>query len=200
MILASVAAIATVITLAMPLLASDPLPRRMKSVALERDKIRQRERERMARGDKVIAAPKPETIHAAGGGEVSARQMGRSGRGTREAGAGAATAARRLMSRICSSAWCVPIAALVITPLYVFFILNLDLSFPDQDRRIRLLAAYLGMQMPWLFLEEQNPEAPIVDPPCFSRRARSAADLCRIRHVDRSRVQEGQQPRSARNR
>ena len=31
----------------------------MKSVALEREKIRQRERERLARGEKVVAAPSP---------------------------------------------------------------------------------------------------------------------------------------------
>src|SRR2546423_12789285 len=52
MLLTSVAAIATVITLAMPLLAPDTLGNRMKSVALEREKLRQRERERLARGEK----------------------------------------------------------------------------------------------------------------------------------------------------
>ena len=59
MILAGIAAVATVLTLAMPLLASDPLPRRMKSVALEREKIRQRERERMARGERVSLRATP---------------------------------------------------------------------------------------------------------------------------------------------
>src|SRR3954471_18241039 len=52
MLLTSVAAVATVITLAMPLLAPDTLGNRMKSVALEREKIRQRERERLSRGEK----------------------------------------------------------------------------------------------------------------------------------------------------
>src|SRR5262245_38184782 len=51
-ILAAVAAVATVITLAMPLLSSDTLGKRMTAVALEREKIRQRERERLARGEK----------------------------------------------------------------------------------------------------------------------------------------------------
>ena len=46
MLLTSVAAIATVFTLAMPFLSTDTLGRRMKSVALEREKIRQRERDR----------------------------------------------------------------------------------------------------------------------------------------------------------
>ena len=40
MMLTSVAAIATVITLAMPFLSPDTLGRRMKSVAIEREKLR----------------------------------------------------------------------------------------------------------------------------------------------------------------
>src|SRR5713226_9859165 len=59
MIFAAVGAIATVITLAMPLLATDALTKRMKSVALEREKIRQRERERLARGEKVVLRRTP---------------------------------------------------------------------------------------------------------------------------------------------
>src|ERR1051325_7227685 len=51
-LLAAVAAVATVLTLAMPVLSPDVLNKRMKSVALEREKIRQRERERLARGEK----------------------------------------------------------------------------------------------------------------------------------------------------
>jgi len=47
MLFAAIAAGATVLTLAMPFLATDTLSKRMKSVALERDKIRQRERERL---------------------------------------------------------------------------------------------------------------------------------------------------------
>jgi tight adherence protein C len=48
MVSAAIAAIATVLTLTMPVLLADPLGKRMKAVALEREKIRQRERERMA--------------------------------------------------------------------------------------------------------------------------------------------------------
>ena len=48
MVSAAIAAAATVLTVAMPLLAVDSLGRRMKTVALEREKIRQRERERLA--------------------------------------------------------------------------------------------------------------------------------------------------------
>jgi tight adherence protein C len=55
MIFAAVAAIATVLTLAMPLLATDSLGKRMKSVGAEREKLRQRERERLARGVEKVA-------------------------------------------------------------------------------------------------------------------------------------------------
>ena len=59
MMFASVAAIATVITLAMPLLSPNMLNKRMRSVAL-REKIRQRERERLAREkDKVALRQSP---------------------------------------------------------------------------------------------------------------------------------------------
>jgi tight adherence protein C len=47
-ILVSLAIFATVLSLAMPLLSSDRLPARMKAVADEREKIRQRERARLA--------------------------------------------------------------------------------------------------------------------------------------------------------
>src|SRR5215470_11029823 len=59
MIFAAIAAIATVLTLAMPLLTTDTLANRMKAVALEREKMRQRERERMARGEKVALRRTP---------------------------------------------------------------------------------------------------------------------------------------------
>src|SRR3954468_2654763 len=59
MVFAAIAAIATVLTLAMPLLATDSLGKRMKAVALEREKMRQRERERMARGEKVSLRKSP---------------------------------------------------------------------------------------------------------------------------------------------
>src|SRR5215831_13596124 len=57
MVFAAVGAIATVITLAMPLIVTDTLGKRMKSVALEREKLRQRER--LARGDKVSLRQSP---------------------------------------------------------------------------------------------------------------------------------------------
>src|SRR5215467_13620204 len=59
MLFAAIGAIATVITLAMPLIVTDTLGKRMKAVAIEREKIRQRERERLARGEKVTLRRTP---------------------------------------------------------------------------------------------------------------------------------------------
>ncbi|MBX9741310.1 MAG: type II secretion system F family protein [Beijerinckiaceae bacterium] len=50
---AAIAAVATVLTLAMPLIEKDTLAGRMKSVASERDRIRMRERDRLAKTSKV---------------------------------------------------------------------------------------------------------------------------------------------------
>ena len=54
MVFAAIAAVATVLTLAMPLMSGDSLGKRMKAVALEREKIRQRERERMAQAQQKV--------------------------------------------------------------------------------------------------------------------------------------------------
>src|SRR6187200_84869 len=64
MALAAVAAIATVLTLAMPLLSTNALSSRMKAVSVEREKIRQRERERLARGEKVSLRQSPKQYMA----------------------------------------------------------------------------------------------------------------------------------------
>lgn len=55
MLLAAVAAAATVLTLAMPFVFADPLDKRMRAVAIEREKMRQRERERMAQQKQKIS-------------------------------------------------------------------------------------------------------------------------------------------------
>ena len=57
MLLAAIAASATAYTLVMPLFAGEGLAKRMKAVASERERIRQRERDRLAKSGKGIAAP-----------------------------------------------------------------------------------------------------------------------------------------------
>ena len=59
MLFTGIAAATTVLTLAMPLLSRDQLGRRMKAVALERDLMRARERERLARGSQISLRREP---------------------------------------------------------------------------------------------------------------------------------------------
>jgi tight adherence protein C len=54
-LMVAIAAAATVLTIAMPFLAADGLERRMKAVALERDKLRARERERLSKGSQRVS-------------------------------------------------------------------------------------------------------------------------------------------------
>jgi len=151
MILAGAAAVATVITLAMPLLSPDPLPRRMKAVALERDKIRQRERERLSRGVSLRQNPKQymqravESLQLAKwvGQEEAREKLVQAGY------RGHAPYVTYLFFRMV-----VPVAMLVLAPLYVFFILNLSYPFTIK-LAICLFAVYLGMQAPWIFLKNK---------------------------------------------
>jgi tight adherence protein C len=153
MILAAIAAIATVVTLAMPLLAGDTLERRMKSVSLEREKMRQRERERMARTEKVALRTSPKAYMqtvveqfnlSKWVGQEAARsklmQAGYRGQGPYVA---------FLFFRMI-----VPMTMLVGSLIYVFFLTNFD-----QPASIKiglcLLATWLGMQLPFLFLKNK---------------------------------------------
>ena len=62
MLLAAIAASATVYTLVMPLLAGEGLSKRMKAVASERERIRQRERERLHKNEKVSLRQTPKQV------------------------------------------------------------------------------------------------------------------------------------------
>jgi tight adherence protein C len=150
MLFAAVAAMATVLTLAMPLLTADNLQKRMKSVAIERDKIRQRERERLARGDKVTLRTSPKQYMKTvvdqfnlnkWVGQEEARTMliqaGHRGQGPYVA---------FLFFRLVT-----PLVALVLTLFYAFV---LDAEQPGMMKILMCLAAaYGGMQAPKLFLK-----------------------------------------------
>ncbi len=153
MLFAAIAAGATVLTLAMPLLAGDALPKRMKSVALEREKIRQRERERMARGEKVQLrqSPKQYMLDAVERfnlkkwvGQEEAREK------LLQAGyRGEAPYIAYLFFRMVT-----PVVALVFGSIYVFLILEIN-----QPTTIKvgfcIFAAYAGMHLPYLFLKNR---------------------------------------------
>src|SRR5262245_13610416 len=153
MVFAAIAAIATVITFAMPLLATDSLADRMKAVALEREKMRQRERERLARGEKVALRRTPKQYMQKiveqfnlnkWLGEEHARAL------LVQAGyRGHAPYVTFLFFRLVT-----PAIALCLTAFYVFFVLN-----PDQPIMLKLGycigAAYLGIKAPGLFLKNK---------------------------------------------
>src|SRR6478735_7794317 len=62
MLLAAIAASATVYTLVMPLFAGEGLSKRMKAVASERERIKQRERDRLAKSEKVSLRQTPKQL------------------------------------------------------------------------------------------------------------------------------------------
>src|SRR5215467_6489219 len=62
MLLAAIAASATVYTLIMPLFAGESLSKRMKAVASERERIRQRERDRLNKAEKVTLRQTPKQL------------------------------------------------------------------------------------------------------------------------------------------
>ena len=62
MLFAAIAAGATVFSLVSPLFANDGLNKRMRAVADERERIRQRERDRLARTEKVTLRQSPRQV------------------------------------------------------------------------------------------------------------------------------------------
>src|SRR4029450_836529 len=62
MLLAAIAASATAYTLIMPLFAGEGLSKRMKAVASERERLRQRERDRLSKTEKVSLRQAPKQL------------------------------------------------------------------------------------------------------------------------------------------
>src|SRR3981081_1900897 len=62
MLLAAIAVSATANTLIMPLFAGEGLQKRMKAVASERERIRQRERDRLVKSEKVSLRQSPKQL------------------------------------------------------------------------------------------------------------------------------------------
>ncbi|HEV3184837.1 MAG TPA: type II secretion system F family protein [Xanthobacteraceae bacterium] len=153
MMFSAIAAVATVITLAMPLFAGDNLDKRLKAVAIEREKIRQRERERMARGEKIALRRTPKQYMktivdrfdlAKWVGQEEARDK------LVQAGyRGHAPYVTFLFFRMVT-----PAVAMIAAIIYLFVIVDLD-----QPAMIKIALcigmAYLGMHMPYLFLKNK---------------------------------------------
>ena len=153
MIFAAIAAGATVITLAMPLLGGDALEKRMAAVATEREKIRQRERERLARGEKASLRTSPKEYMRTvvekfklsewvGQEAVRAKLV--------EAGfRGQGPYIVFLFFRMVA-----PVGMLCASLIYVFLVIELDIAW-TLKLGICIGATYLGINLPNLFIKNR---------------------------------------------
>ena len=194
MLLAAIAVSATAYTLIMPLFAGEGLAKRMKAVASERERIRQRERDRLNKTEKVSLRQTPKqlvsrVVEDFNLGKWLAQEAARDkldhGRLSRP---GALHHLPVLPPGDADRAFLGGGAVRV-----------RDLAHGEvdagQDRHLhrRRLSRPAGADA---VPEECDLKAPALDQARLSRRARSAADLHRIRHVDRNRVPQGRRPRS----
>jgi tight adherence protein C len=151
MLLAAIAASATVYSLVMPLLAGEGLAKRMKAVASERERIRQRERDRMSKNERVSLRQAPKQIVSKvvedfNLGKWLAQEAARDKlimAGYR----GQAPYITFLFFRMV-----MPIVFLVLATLYVFVISKMQQALPIKIGMC-VGAAYLGMQAPMIFLK-----------------------------------------------
>ena len=151
MFLAAIATSLTAYTLVMPLFAGEGLAKRMKAVASERERIRQRERDRLAKSEKVSLRQSPKQLVSKVVEDFNltkwlAQEAARDKlimAGYR----GHAPYVTFLFARAVT-----PIVLFIGTIVYVFVIANLEKSLPVK-LGICVAAAYLGLQAPMLFLK-----------------------------------------------
>ena len=150
MLLAAIAASATVYTLVMPLFAGEGLSKRMKAVASERERIRQRERERLNKSEKVSLRQTPKQLVSRVVEDFNltkwlAQESARDKlimAGYR----GHAPYVTFLFARMVA-----PLVLFVGSVVYVFLIAHMEKSMPVKIGMC-VLAAYAGLQAPMLFL------------------------------------------------
>jgi tight adherence protein C len=151
MFLAAIAASLTAYTLVTPLFAGEGLAKRMKAVASERERIRQRERDRLAKTEKVSLRQSPKQLVSKVVEDFNlskwlAQEAARDKlimAGYR----GHAPYVTFLFARAVT-----PIVLFLGAILYVFVIANLQKSLPIK-LCICVVVAYLGLQAPMLFLK-----------------------------------------------
>src|SRR4051812_8832692 len=154
MLFAAVAAAATILTIAMPYAFGDALGARMKAVAVEREKIRARERERMAQQNAKVnlrQSPK-ESIKAIVERFNLTKWVGQEEARLKlvQAGyRGQAPYVTYLFFRMVT-----PVVAFVVAIFYVFVVLDLQQA-ATVKLGIGIAAAYLGMHLPLMLLKSK---------------------------------------------
>src|SRR3954447_11731503 len=151
MLLAAIAASATAYTLIMPLFAREGLSKRMKAVASERERLRQRERDRLAKTEKVSLRQAPKqliskVVEDFNLGKWVAQEAAR-GKLIMAGYRGHAPYITFLFFRMV-----MPLVFLIGSALYVFVISHMEKSMPIKIGMC-LGAAYLGLQAPMIFLK-----------------------------------------------
>ena len=151
MLLAFFAASATVYTLVMPLFAGGNLNKRMKSVASERERIRQRERDRLAKTEKVALRQTPKQIVSKVVDDLNLTKWLAQEAALEKlvmAGyRGHAPYVTFLFARAVA-----PIVMLIAAIVYTFFIAGANWSIMLKIG-ICVASAYAGLQAPMLFLK-----------------------------------------------
>jgi tight adherence protein C len=150
-VLATIAAIATVVTLGMPLLVSDDLSRRMKTVAVERSQIRAREREKATtRGEAPSLRQAPKAYMKRIVEQLDLTRW----LGTEDAREKLIKAGYRAQSAMVTFLFfrmVSPVALFLFALFYVFVVL--DLPYPPIVRfGMCIAAAYVGIKAPELFI------------------------------------------------
>src|ERR1700678_268035 len=151
MLLAAIAVSATAYTLIMPLFAGEEMSKRMKAVASERERIRQRERDRLSAPEKVSLRQAPKQLVAKvvddfNLGKWLAQEAARDKlimAGYR----GQAPYVTFLFFRLVT-----PVLLFLGAIVYVFVISHMEKSLPVKIGMC-IVAAYLGLQAPMLFLK-----------------------------------------------
>jgi tight adherence protein C len=151
MLLAAIAVSATAYTLIMPLLAGDNLGKRMKAVASERERIRQRERDRLAKAEKVSLRQTPKQLVSRVVEDFNltkwlAQESARD-KLVMAGYRGQAPYVTFLFARMIA-----PIVLFIATVLYMFLISHWQAS-AMMKLGVCIGGAYLGLQAPMLFLK-----------------------------------------------
>ncbi len=151
----AIAAAATVFTLGMPLVAGNDLNRRMKAVALERDKIRARERERLARADQRGTlrreGPKPFMKRIVEGLNL-ARHLGTDDAREKLLMAGYRGTGPQTVFLFFRMV--VPIVTVLVAIFYLFVLSVFDQP-PLVKVGITIFAAYIGIKLPELYISNK---------------------------------------------
>ncbi|HWW48065.1 MAG TPA: type II secretion system F family protein [Xanthobacteraceae bacterium] len=149
-LLAAIAATATVYTLVVPLFVTDPLAKRMKAVASERERLRLRERERLNKSEKINLRQSPRQLVSKVVEDFNlAKWLAQESAREKLVMAGyrgQAPYITFLFFRLV-----MPIVMTLGTALYIFVLIRLNQSLPLKIL-ICLTAGYIGMQLPMLYL------------------------------------------------